>query len=58
MHNMKDWNNIKTRDSWKFLRSWVNLWKDLKPCQELALRSIFGSARTKPKNKYYQIAEK
>ena len=36
----------------------MNLLKDLKPCQELGpCVSIFGSARTKPENKYYQLAE-
>ena len=55
---MKDWNNIKTRDSWeifKILGEFVEGFETMSrigPCV-----SIFGSARTKPENKYYQLAE-
>ena len=55
---MKDWNNIKTRDSWeifKIMGEFVEGFETMSrigPCV-----SIFGSARTKPENKYYQIAE-
>ena len=51
---MKDWNNIKTRDSWeifKIMGEFVEGFETMSrigPCV-----SIFGSARTKPKNKYY-----
>ena len=54
----KDWNNIKTQDSWqifKIMSEFVEGFERLSkigPCV-----SIFGSARTKPENKYYKIAE-
>lgn len=54
----KDWNNIKTNDSWQifkimseFVEGFERLAK-IGPCV-----SIFGSARTKPENKYYKLAE-
>ena len=55
---MKDWNNIKTRDSWeifKIMGEFVEGFETMSrigPCV-----SIFGSARTKPENKYYLLAE-
>jgi len=55
---MKDWNNIKTRDSWeifKIMGEFVEGFETMSrigPCV-----SIFGSARTKPEDKYYQLAE-
>ena len=54
----KDWNNIKTNDSWqifKIMSEFVDGFERLAkigPCV-----SIFGSARTKPENKYYHLAE-
>ena len=54
----KDWNEIKSADSWvifKVLSEFVEGFDKLAkigPCV-----SIFGSARTKPDNKYYKIAE-
>ena len=55
---MKDWNDIKSHDSWEifkimgeFVEGFERLSK-IGPCV-----SIFGSARTDPKNKYYAIAE-
>lgn len=54
----KDWNEIKTHDSWqifKILSEFVQGFEKLSkigPCV-----SIFGSARTKPDNKYYKLAE-
>ena len=54
----KDWNDIKTQDSWeifKIISEFVEGFERLSkigPCV-----SIFGSARTKPENKYYKIAE-
>ena len=54
----KDWNNIKTNDSWQifkimseFVEGFERLAK-IGPCV-----SIFGSARTKPENNYYKLAE-
>lgn len=54
----KRWNAIKTNDSWaifKIMGEFVNGYEKLSrigPCV-----SIFGSARTKPDNKYYKLAE-
>lgn len=54
----KDWNDIKIEDSWvifkvmaEFVEGFDKLGK-IGPCV-----SIFGSARTQPDNKYYQMAE-
>ena len=55
----KGWNEIKTNDSWaifKIMGEFVNGYEKLSkigPCV-----SIFGSARTKPDNTYYLLAEK
>ncbi len=54
----KRWNEIKTNDSWaifKIMGEFVNGYEKLSrigPCV-----SIFGSARIKPDNKYYKLAE-
>ncbi|UMB53785.1 TIGR00730 family Rossman fold protein [Lutibacter sp. A64] len=54
----KTWNEIKTNDSWaifKIMAEFVEGYERLSkigPCV-----SIFGSARTKPDNKYYKLAE-
>lgn len=54
----KDWNEIQTSDSWqifKIMSEFVQGFEKLGsigPCV-----SIFGSARTKPENKYYKLAE-
>ncbi|MBP6091625.1 MAG: TIGR00730 family Rossman fold protein [Crocinitomicaceae bacterium] len=52
----KDWNDIKINDSWaifkimsEFVEGYERMAK-IGPCI-----SLFGSARTKPENKYYQI---
>jgi len=56
--HLKRWNAIKTNDSWaifKIMGEFVNGYEKLSrigPCV-----SIFGSARTKPDNKYYKLAE-
>jgi len=55
----KGWNQIKTNDSWalfKIMGEFVNGFEKMSqigPCV-----SIFGSARTKPDNKYYELAVK
>jgi uncharacterized protein (TIGR00730 family) len=52
----KDWTEIKTNDSWaifKIMSEFVEGYERMSrigPCI-----SIFGSARTKPSNKYYQL---
>ena len=54
----KGWNEIKTNDSWalfKIMGEFVNGFEKLSrigPCV-----SVFGSARTKPNQKYYKLAE-
>ncbi len=54
----KDWNDIKATDSWqifKIMSEFVEGFEKMSrigPCV-----SIFGSARTKPTNPYYQLAE-
>ena len=54
----RSWNAVKTNDSWaifKIMGEFVNGYEKLSrigPCV-----SIFGSARTKPDNKYYKLAE-
>ena len=56
--NPKNWNEVKTNDSWgifKIMGEFVNGYEMLSrigPCV-----SIFGSARTKPEDEYYQLAE-
>ena len=53
----KKWNEAKTNDSWsifKIMGEFVEGYEKLSaigPCI-----SIFGSARTKPDNKYYKLA--
>ncbi|MFD2824597.1 TIGR00730 family Rossman fold protein [Lacinutrix iliipiscaria] len=55
----KIWNAIKTNDSWaifKIMGEFVNGYEKLSrigPCV-----SIFGSARTKPEDRYYKLTEK
>ncbi len=54
----KTWNEIKTNDSWaifKIMSEFVDGYEKLSrigPCV-----SVYGSARTKPENKYYKLAE-
>lgn len=56
--NHKGWNEIKTNDSWalfKIMGEFVNGFEKMSqigPCV-----SIFGSARTKPDDQYYQLAQ-
>ena len=56
--HLKNWNEIKTSDSWqifKIMSEFVNAFEKLAkigPCV-----SIFGSARTKNNNLYYDLAE-
>ncbi len=55
----KGWNEIKTNDSWaifKIMGEFVNGFEKMSaigPCV-----SIFGSARTKPEDRYYKLAVK
>jgi uncharacterized protein (TIGR00730 family) len=58
LQHPKGWNEKKTNDSWaifKIMGEFVNGFEKMSligPCV-----SIFGSARTKPDNKYYKLAE-
>ena len=58
-NNPNGWNEVKTNDSWaifKIMGEFVNGYEKLSligPCV-----SIFGSARTKPEQPYYQLAER
>ena len=58
-NNPKGWNEVKTNDTWaifKIMGEFVNGYEKLSligPCV-----SIFGSARTKPEQPYYQLAER
>lgn len=55
----KTWNEIRTNDSWaifKIMSEFVNGYESMArigPCV-----SIFGSARTKPEDPYYLLAER
>jgi uncharacterized protein (TIGR00730 family) len=55
----KSWHEIRSNDSWvifKVMSEFVNGYETMArigPCV-----SIFGSARTKPENKYYQLTER
>lgn len=57
-HLNKDWNEIKTNDSWaifKIMAEFVEGYEKMSkigPCV-----SVFGSARTKEDNEYYKLAE-
>ena len=55
----KSWDEIRSNDSWgifKIMAEFVNGYESMArigPCV-----TIFGSARTKPEDKYYLLAEK
>ena len=59
MDKLRNWNEIRTNDSWaifKIMAEFVEGYEKMArigPCV-----SVFGSARTKPDNPYYQAAEK
>ncbi len=55
----KTWNEIRTNDSWaifKIMSEFVNGYETMARIGPWV--SIFGSARTKPEDKYYQLAER
>lgn len=53
-----DWNEIKTSDSWKIFRIMAEFVDGFEKLSKIGpCVSIFGSARTKPEDKYYKIAE-
>lgn len=55
----KTWSQIKSEESWRIFKimsefvEGIDKLSKIGPCV-----SIFGSARTKPEDKYFQIAEK
>ena len=55
---MKDWSDIKSHDSWKIFKIMAEFVEGFERLSRIGpCVSIFGSARTKPENKYYKIAE-
>jgi len=54
----KDWNEIKSNDSWSIFKVMAELVEGFDTMAKIGpCVSIFGSARTKPDNKYYGMAE-
>lgn len=52
----KDWNEIKANDSWAIFKIMAELVDGFEKLAKIGpCVSIFGSARTKPDNKYYKI---
>ncbi|WP_078062741.1 TIGR00730 family Rossman fold protein [Solirubrum puertoriconensis] len=54
----KDWNEIKIADSWQIFKVMAEFVEGFEKLAKIGpCVSIFGSARTKPDNPYYQMAE-
>lgn len=54
----KDWNEIKSADSWVIFRVMAEFVQGFEKLAQIGpCVSIFGSARTDPNNAYYQMAE-
>ncbi|MBW6483236.1 MAG: TIGR00730 family Rossman fold protein [Vicingaceae bacterium] len=54
----KDWNEIKANDSWAIFKMMAELVDGFEKLAKIGpCVTIFGSARTKPDNKYYKIAD-
>ncbi|MCC7332417.1 MAG: TIGR00730 family Rossman fold protein [Flavobacteriales bacterium] len=54
----KDWNEIKSNDSWAIFKMMSELVMGFEKLAKIGpCVSIFGSARTQPDNKYYQIGQ-
>ena len=54
----KNWNEIKTADSWKVFKILSELVEGFEKLARIGpCVSIFGSARTQPDNKYFQLSE-
>jgi len=54
----KDWNGVKASDSWQIFKIMSEFVDGFEKMQKIGpCVSIFGSARTKPDNKYYIMAE-
>lgn len=55
----KDWKEIKSTDSWLIFKVMAEIVQGFEKLAKIGpCVSIFGSARTKPDNKYYQMAER
>jgi len=55
---MKDWSDIKAQNSWQIFKIMSEFVEGFEKMSKIGpCVSIFGSARTKPENKYYQLAE-
>jgi uncharacterized protein (TIGR00730 family) len=55
---IKDWNDIKASDSWQIFKIMSEFVEGFEKMSKIGpCVSIFGSARTKPENKYYLLAE-
>ena len=54
----RDWNEIQTSDSWSIFKILSELVQGFEKLAKIGpCVSIFGSARTKPDNKYFKLAE-
>jgi len=54
----KTWNEIKISDSWQIFKVMAEFVEGFEKMASIGpCVSLFGSARTKPENKYYQLAE-
>lgn len=54
----KDWNEIKAGDSWQIFKIMSEFVEGFEKMAKIGpCVSVFGSARTKPENKYYKLAE-
>lgn len=54
----KDWNDIKAQNSWQIFKIMSEFVEGFEKMSKIGpCVSIFGSARTKPDNKYYVLAE-
>ncbi len=54
----KDWHEIKAGDSWQIFKIMSEFVEGFEKMAKIGpCVSVFGSARTKPDNKYYQLAE-
>ncbi len=54
----RNWNEIQTSDSWKIFKIMSEFVEGFEKLARIGpCVSIFGSARTKPDNKYYKLAE-
>src|SRR6476620_7506071 len=54
----KDWNDIKATDSWQIFKIMSEFVEGFEKMAQIGpCVSVFGSARTKPSNHYYKLAE-